>query len=447
MYRLFSLFLLASIGQTVFADEASAGASWPLCGRIYQAPPAGWELSQGCPESRWGNPDFTDAPLNDGFGPRLLSSRHDFHRGIDIPVASEDEDYDPEISPAYIFSILPGEVVKVDSRKGYVRIRHFRDPSTDDCDNGDALGLLSNCFHSHYRHMHSVAVSKGDIVSQGQYIGVVGKRDANTWHLHLELSEATDPDPKGAWQRDKKNPLHILPYHNHNGYSGLEATGIGEPTNGKVSVAVTFTQANTGTPDINKISVRVYRRDSQGNLLEISQSGSQMQGLTPEGDGYYIAPPFIDFDLFNRLYTPKDSNALPFEQFIPGGDYEMLGHELEIPSSYSSTKTLDKRLDEQREIGDINGILIHNQSFNQNSPEFQLPLTFQQLDAGEEWTGELCIEATAIDIKGEIEAVDFKCSSELEPVQTGLPFPGKASEYPDYASFIQSWQQFLANLP
>jgi len=60
---------------------------WPLCGHITQAPPAGWQDTDGCPDTRW-NEDFADFPLSSSFGPRQKASenfRYDYHRGIDIP--------------------------------------------------------------------------------------------------------------------------------------------------------------------------------------------------------------------------------------------------------------------------------------------------------------------------------------------------------------------------
>jgi hypothetical protein len=121
--------------------------SWPLCGRITDAPPAGWDESLGCPQNRWGNTDFTDLPLNWTYGPRPLTSendRYDFHRGLDIAT--------PIGTP--VFAIAAGEVKLAGVHSSYsdpvVQIRHFR-PGHNSC---DGVG----CYHSNYMHMSGWAI-------------------------------------------------------------------------------------------------------------------------------------------------------------------------------------------------------------------------------------------------------------------------------------------------
>jgi len=84
---LLSIILITS-GSEVYSQQFDPNMAWPLCGRITENPPAGWQDTDGCPSERFGNSDHTDLPLRSVFGPRPLVSeneRYDFHRGLDIP--------------------------------------------------------------------------------------------------------------------------------------------------------------------------------------------------------------------------------------------------------------------------------------------------------------------------------------------------------------------------
>ncbi|WP_372877947.1 M23 family metallopeptidase, partial [Pseudomonas sp.] len=73
------------------ANNYDPSPAWPLCGRIAEAPPVGWDASQGCPSERWGSAAHADFPIASTFGPRQLPSdnyRYDFHRGLDIGTAT-----------------------------------------------------------------------------------------------------------------------------------------------------------------------------------------------------------------------------------------------------------------------------------------------------------------------------------------------------------------------
>ena len=69
------------------AEDFDPEMAWPLCGRIAENPPPGWQPADGCPSSRFADAGYSDEPLSSTFGPRPLYSennRYDFHRGIDI---------------------------------------------------------------------------------------------------------------------------------------------------------------------------------------------------------------------------------------------------------------------------------------------------------------------------------------------------------------------------
>ncbi|MFQ5792537.1 MAG: hypothetical protein ACE5JI_18865, partial [Acidobacteriota bacterium] len=90
LWIFFSMVAVLCLGKDSMADARWAydpDPAWPLCGRIAQDPPAGWDEFDGCPESRHGNARFSDAPFSSTFGPRQKASedyRYDFHRGLDI---------------------------------------------------------------------------------------------------------------------------------------------------------------------------------------------------------------------------------------------------------------------------------------------------------------------------------------------------------------------------
>ena len=150
---LLSIILITS-GSEVYSQQFDPNMAWPLCGRITENPPAGWQDTDGCPSERFGNSDHTDLPLRSVFGPRPLVSeneRYDFHRGLDIPT--------PIGTP--VFAIADGVVRIAGDNPSYsdplVQLRHFR--------SGETSCSSAGCYHSNYMHLSSVVVNIYDVVS------------------------------------------------------------------------------------------------------------------------------------------------------------------------------------------------------------------------------------------------------------------------------------------
>ena len=149
----------------------------------------------GCwPLATDGRPTSTMA---DPYGPRILGSRYDFHRGIDLQ--------QPLGTPVY--AITAGQVVLAlstqpgddnDKLGKYVVIAH-------EDENGEP-------FQTKYQHLDSYSVQEGDELAQGEQLGTVGNSGdgIDTVHLHFGLSMGRND---GVFSRvTSRNPLHILPY-------------------------------------------------------------------------------------------------------------------------------------------------------------------------------------------------------------------------------------------
>ncbi|HFD12853.1 MAG TPA: M23 family metallopeptidase, partial [Crenotrichaceae bacterium] len=268
---------------------------WPLCGRISEQPPSGWnQFAPTCPAARWGNPDFTDAPMSSSYGPRQQASRgfrYDFHRGIDIPTDAG--------TP--VFAIADGIVRRVGTDPLFsdtlVQIEHTR-PGHTDCSSG--------CYYSNYIHLvpDSWVVSIGDTVSKGQHIANAGPGLSGFEHLHFEVREAPgDFDPQSAWQRDAIHPLLVLPYAD-TGVDNIQLSivnvDVTDPLNPKPTVVVRM--ANNVELDLNRIEVQVYEKGLAGSLQLIPQSGNIKTGNTPDSTGYNVNPPWFDMIQFNYQY-------------------------------------------------------------------------------------------------------------------------------------------------
>ena len=322
----------------LFSQQFDPDMAWPLCGRITENPPAGWQTGDDCPSDRFGNPDHADLPIRSVFGPRPLVSeneRYDFHRGIDIAT--------PIGTP--VFAVADGEVRTAGDHPSYsdpvIIIRHFR--------NGETSCSNSGCYHSNYLHMDSAVVNQGQTVSKGQFIGYSGESASGFDHLHMEIRDAKPEDPFSSWQRDCINPVGILPYS-----STDSATITFDSTTTDLSQP--FVQITVESPrvDVNRIELFVY--DESDNLVV-------QPGNTPNALGYNVNPSWFDANVWNRQYTHKDSSNFPWESFGSGGANECPYHGVH-PNSYDPHIHMDAADPGDYQVGLFNGLRIQTQKFH-----------------------------------------------------------------------------------
>ena len=329
--------------------------AWPLCGRIAENPPVGWDQSQGCPSTRWGDPDHADYPFSTTFGPRLLVSqnlRYDFHRGIDIPA---------DVGTP-IFAIARGVVRTAGNSSSFsdpaVQIRHFRPDTWGDCE-------PKGCYHSIYLHLTDWFVSVGDVVEKGQLIGLTGET-AGFGHLHFEIREARPEDPRSSWQRDAVHPLRFMPYNDEPAGTQVTITNVvtSDPLRPRVEVEIMQTSA-VRTMDINRIEVEVYDNSTKTSVPQ--------SGIVADQSGFHVHPPFFDMELHNLEYTHKNSSAVPWSSF----DGCPFSHE--HGASYDANLHVCKHDPNDNQVGDFNGIRARPSHFNNTSSDYQLDVEFTEL--------------------------------------------------------------------
>ncbi|NKB49627.1 MAG: tandem-95 repeat protein [Alphaproteobacteria bacterium] len=375
------LWSAAASGQQF--DPAPA---WPLCGRIADAPPAGWDAaSHGCPQERWGNADYTDLPLNWTYGPRPLTSqndRYDFHRGLDIAT--------PIGTP--IFAIADGVVRLAGNHSSYsdpvVQIRHFR-PGHASC---DGVG----CYHSNYMHLSGWAVSVGDTVSKGDLVAFSGESASGFDHLHFEIRDAPADDKFSSWQRDAIHPLIVLPYSDPTPPTvTFGAVDTSSPSNPVVEVKV-----DTPRVDVNRVELLLYDFAAQ-RLIQ--------PGNTPDARGYNAYPSWFDMTEWNRQYTHKDSSSVPWESFGEGGVNEgpfWPDH----GETYSAHVHMDQQHPDNFHDGQFNGVTIRTADLN--PADYHLNLTFEALEGQTQ-----CIVAQATTTTGDRGSQQWgDCSGLAAPV-------------------------------
>jgi murein DD-endopeptidase MepM/ murein hydrolase activator NlpD len=259
------LLLFIPVGARTFGPFAPrANLAWPLCGRITENPPVGWDAAQGCPVNRRGG-SFSDAPIRSTFGPRPLASaddRYDFHRGIDIST--------PIGTPT--FAIADGKVMVAGVHPSYdepvIIVRHYR-PGFTSCSTGGAGG----CYHAMYIHSRDLvdgpccAVAAGDNVVAGQLLGWSGVSDSGYQHLHFEIRDAPAADAFSYWSRDCIHPLSVL------GYAPEEPTAGAAPGVTLRQDAAATTCTDNGLPCNVTVVVNTARRDIRGVSLALEDAG------------------------------------------------------------------------------------------------------------------------------------------------------------------------------
>jgi murein DD-endopeptidase MepM/ murein hydrolase activator NlpD len=347
------LYLLVK-GLTAYAQEFDGTIAWPLCGRIIENPPAGWNEADGCPPERWGNPNHTDLPLSSTYGPRQKASegyRYDYHRGLDIPT--------PEGTP--MFAIADGLVKIAGNHSAYsdplIQIRHYRP--------GYASCKPVGCYHSNYMHIQSWVVAANQKVSKGELIGYTGTSASGFEHLHFELRNAPAFDYYSRWQRDAIHPLRLLPYSDAStpaiSFDSVDTSNPGAPI-----VEMTVTSERV---DITRIELSVYDADNQ--IV-------QQPGNVADSRGYHVQPSWFDMEKFNFQYSHKNSRRYPWSSFSVDGVNQCpfaAAHD----QFYDANVHLDAQTPIDSSVGEFNGITIAPARYNSNSNEYSLTLIFNEL--------------------------------------------------------------------
>ncbi len=372
-------------------DETMA---WPLCGRIAEAPST-WQAGANCPSNRWGNSDHSDLPIRSTFGPRWLASdnnRYDFHRGIDIATAKG--------SP--VFAIADGVVRKAGTDPAYsgplVQIRHFR-PEHNSC---ETVG----CYHSNYLHLQKATVKKDETVIKGQLIGYSGASASGFEHLHFEIRDAPAADIYSNWSRDAIHPLKVLAMADDQPL--LVKIGRVDGAGGETpEVEVTVTSKR---PDINRVELTLYNEEG----AVIAQSGNQVDEY-----GYNVNPSWFDMILWNRQYTHKDSNNVPWDSFDYGGEYQC-PYALAHGADYNAHVHMDRAWLANYQVGFFNGLRIATKSYS--SGDYYLKLIFEELRGSA-----TCIVATATSLKGKSATTTWGECADIGGGGKGKPEKGDGS--------------------
>ncbi len=218
------------------------------------------------PVSGYTLPDF---PHSSPFGPRLKASeafRYDFHRGIDLPV--------PQGTP--VVAIADGVVRLAGDYAAYtdtvIQIRHYREGK------GPETCANRGCYYANYLHMSAVAVSEGQEVKQGQVVGYTGASVSGFEHLHFEIRDG------GIYQQHAINPWSLLPYPDTDNLGvSLDLLDFSIPDAPVIRVQV---QSASSELDFNRVELAIYDETGDGDLL---------------------AESYVDYQEWNRLYTPQDA--------------------------------------------------------------------------------------------------------------------------------------------
>jgi murein DD-endopeptidase MepM/ murein hydrolase activator NlpD len=385
-----SLCALAALSWTGIglSQQFDSTPTWPLCGRISEAPPQNWIDSDGCPAERWGNVNFTDWPIASPFGPRPLASendRYDFHRGIDIAAA--------EGTP--VFAIADGVVRIAGDHSSYsdplVQLRHFR-PGQTSCDN-------VGCYHSNYMHLTQAVVAVDAAVNKGDLIGYTGSSASGFAHLHFEIRDAPGFDKFSSWQRDCVHPLQVLPYQSAATPTVVfDSVNTGDPNSPVVELTV-----NTPRIDIERIELEV--RDGSGNAIP-------QPGNTPDARSYNVNPSWFGMDDWNFQYTHKNSSAVPWASFAAGGENQCPYH-LNHGTSYDPHIHMDRQLPSDPLVGEFNGVEIRPTKYVEG--DYTLNLVFKALQGPA-----VCLVATVHQATGGTSSTEWgNCSGQ----------PGSSTDY------------------
>lgn len=249
--------------------------------------------------------DFADpeTTLSDTFGPRVLSSSYDFHRGIDIPGTTSDE----------VLAVADGEIFRMytEGEEGnpysstVMIVRH-------DFDTPYTFGGSDNTrFYAMYMHLSSFesGLQEGDQVVAGDVLGYIGDTGATFEHLHFELRVQTtrtletqlDDDPSCSDCFDPHiHPFTFLDYPQTNTYTA-------SLTRADQDIEV---ELRIPSEEMDFASITVQARDSGDSLIEEKtvdfqtregiDATSQTAIDTATYDGVTLEP--TDFSLSDEEY-------------------------------------------------------------------------------------------------------------------------------------------------
>ena len=414
------VFIFPGIFDAVAANT-DPNLAWPLCGRISENPPNGWVDTEGCPPSRFGDPNFSDEPLSSTFGPRPLASennRYDFHRGIDIAT--------PIGSP--FFAIADGTVEIAGNHSSYsdplVKLRHFR-PGETNCNAG-------GCYHSFYLHIDTWVVNENDQVVKGQLLGYTGASHSGFEHMHFEIRDAPDFDVFSAWSRDAIHPLSVLPYSVPNNTTiQFNAVDFSNPAAGNVDLTVTSNRYDLVRLDLT--------------ILDANQQPLVQPGNTPNGNGYYVLPSFFDMELWNFQYSHKNSTVFPWSSFGASGVNECPFHS-DHGTSYNPNIHMDQQDPVDLHKGLFNGVHVRTQKYwPSDVSDYTVDLEFQALEGAAS-----CVQATALFASGDAAFSEWgNCSGAPNQSPTAsmtwdcqgsdCNFDGQSSFDPDGSIMTYNW--------
>ena len=411
----FLVALVAASFPCTAQTSYDSNPAWPLCGNYYLTAPSTWDPAvTGCPDTRWGMPDL----INDTYGPRLRSGKYDWHRGLDLHTDGEDG------RPT--FAITCGKVKTVDDvYNGTVVVEHYpnytcKTDGTDDV--FPRCHKIGGCYYARYRHLASVEVDEGDLVTKGQLVGTTGRNvDSTTdpdWadaypHLHFEIRDYQGgPNYYARGQREAIHPLKVLPYDD-TGADGivLTITDFTSSSTGSSSAEVLASMANDFEElDLVRVDLALY---VNGTLVPWTNSGASY--TTPDGEAYALDPPFFDMQLWSRQFNYTDTSKVPYEDFLPASmrsdsvdgpwlspyaDPSSSYHQASFPSSHDDDWHMEARQSFPNEhIGDFNGLEVEPENFNRTYAFYDLTLRFEELPSVASGAT-VCLKAWGTDVLG-----------------------------------------------
>ncbi len=309
-----------------------------LCGDVVTAAPGGWSLGDDCPVSQWKTSDR----IVSTYGPRKQADNFDFHRGVDFRSVEMELDNAPDANgnepdhntpinnPRPVFAVADGEIVGVefDADDGYLVIVGHR-----------ALGVYTRYKHLSWVDPNVSGLPQNSSIVAGQYLGQTGRSKSGNHHLHFEVRKVTpdgdsnvgDEHIEASWKRNAVHPLRFVPY---------------APPQNTTTLSVSLDANDNPTVDLDtdRWDVRrVYVKTCIWSAItKTCNFPFWIPGSVPV-DGYYVHPPFTDFELSSYEYTHRGASWWP--TFQTGGQDECpYVNDPDTPhgSSYDGDRHLDK---------------------------------------------------------------------------------------------------------